>query len=86
MRETPKGIEATISVDDTEIGNKTLAEARAGKLKGLSLESNRARSRIEGGIRVISHAMLFGIGIVKSPSYSGTAVEVREAKPKVWIT
>ena len=86
LRDTDAGLEVTINVDDNEVGNKALAEVRAGKLQSLSVEFNRAKSTLINGIRTISDARLFGVGLVARPSYSGTGVQVRNKKRGAWIT
>ena len=86
LRDTDEGLEVTINVDDNEVGNTALAEVRAGKLQSLSVEFNRAKSTLINGIRIISDARLFGVGLVTRASYSGTGVQVRNQKRGAWIT
>ena len=57
--------------------DRALADVRAGRVNGLSVEFRALAERREGGIRVIEAALLSGIGIVKSPSYGGARVEAR---------
>ena len=57
--------------------DRALAEIRAGRIGGLSVEFHAVKERREGAIRVIESAVLSGIGIVKSPSYSAARVEAR---------
>lgn len=57
--------------------DRALAEIRAGRLDGLSVEFRAERERREGGLRVIEAATLTGIGIVRAPSYGGSRVEAR---------
>ena len=57
--------------------DRALAEIRAGKATGLSVEFKAVRERRDGEIRVIEDAMLMGVGIVRSPSYGGARVEAR---------
>ena len=56
---------------------RALAEIRAGRVDGLSVEFRAVKERREGQIRVIEEAVLSGIGIVKSPSYGDSRVEAR---------
>ena len=57
--------------------NRALAEIKAGRVDGLSVEFKAIRERQDAGIRVIEDALLSGIGIVRSPSYGGSRVEAR---------
>ena len=57
--------------------DRALAEIRAGRVDGLSVEFRALSERREGEIRVIEEAVLAGIGIVRSPSYGGSRVEAR---------
>ena len=59
---------------------RALAEIRAGKRSGLSVEFKAIKERREGNIRVIEEALLGGIGLVASPSYSAARVELREGR------
>ena len=47
---------------------------------GLSVEFKAARQSYTGGRRVITDAILRGAGLVDTPSYPDTSVEVRDAK------
>ena len=88
FREAPEGLEATISLDDTEEARAAVEEVRAGKLNAFSVEFNRAKSSTVGGIRQITDAVLVGLAVVSAASYPGTRVELREEddRRKVWIT
>ena len=58
---------------------RALEEIASGALSGLSIEFHaREESRTEG-IRVIEKAELAGIGLVPSPSYPDSRVELRQA-------
>ena len=57
--------------------DRALAEIKAGRVDGLSCEFRAVRERQDAGIRVIEDAILFGIAIVKAPSYGGSRVEAR---------
>ena len=57
--------------------DKAIAEIKAGRANGLSVEFHAVRERRDGDIRVIQDAILSGIGIVKAPSYGGSRVEAR---------
>ena len=86
LREVAEGLEAKITVDDTPEAKATLDEVRAGRLTGFSVEFNKAVSTMAEGVRVVSDAVLVGVGIVAAPSYPGTAVQLRAAeRRRVWI-
>lgn len=57
--------------------DRALAEIRAGRVGGLSVEFRAERERRDGDIRVIEAATLSGIGIVRAPSYGDATVEAR---------
>ena len=57
--------------------DRALAEIKAGRVDGLSVEFKAIRERQDAGIRVIEDAILSGIAIVKAPSYDGSRVEAR---------
>ena len=58
-------------------GDRALAEIKAGRVGGLSVEFRAVRERQDGGLRVVSEAILSGIAIVRAPSYGGARVEAR---------
>ena len=57
--------------------DRALAEIRAGRVDGLSLEFQALKERRDGDIRVIEDALVSGVGIVRNPSYTGSRVEAR---------
>ena len=72
---------------DTTAGRDAAAEIRSGLLPGLSVEFRATRERMAGGVRRIRSALLTGAGLVDSPSYSGSTVEVRqrERRRRLWL-
>ena len=62
---------------DTAAGRDAAAEIRAGLFGGLSVEFNAHRERRVGGVRRIEAGALVGAGLVDTPSYAGSRVEVR---------
>ena len=67
-----------VELPETRAGRDAAAEVRAGLFRGLSIEFRARRQRYVGGVRRIADALLTGAGLVDSPSYRGSAVEVRE--------
>ena len=58
-------------------GDRALAEIKAGRVDGLSVEFRAVKESRIDGIRVVQEAILSGIAIVKAPSYGGSRVEAR---------
>lgn len=90
MRVVPEVRGAQVIVDaplpDTQAGRDAAAEIRAGLMTGLSVEFRATAQRFAGGVRRITAALLNGAGLVDSPSYSGSAVEVRaRARRRLWL-
>ncbi len=81
MRVRPEVRGDSIVIDaalpDTAAGRDAAAEVRDGLLRGLSVEFVSRRARYTAGVREIVSAALTGAGLVDSPSYRGSTVEVR---------
>lgn len=65
--------------------DRALAEIRAGRIGGLSVEFRAVKERREAGLRVIEEATLSGIGIVRAPSYEASRVEARARRRRIWL-
>ena len=82
MRVQPETRGQAVVVDqplpNTAAGRDAAAEIRAGLLPGLSVEFRATAERMAGGVRRIGGALLTGAGLVDSPSYAGSRVEVRQ--------
>ena len=57
--------------------DRALAEIKAGRVDGLSVEFRAVKERRDGHLRVIENAELRGIGLVRNPSYQQSHVEAR---------
>ena len=81
MRVVPEVRGSEIVIDaplpDTAAGRDAAAEVRDGLMTGLSVEFRAKRQRYDAGQRVILDAILTGAGLVDSPSYKGSTVELR---------
>ena len=89
MRVIPERRGAALVIDaplpDTQAGRDTAAEIRAGLFRGLSIEFQADRERHAGGERLIEAGRLTGAGLVDAPSYSGSRVEVRGRRRRLWL-
>ena len=72
---------------DTTAGRDAAREVRAGLLTGLSVEFRPALQSHAAGERRIKRALLTGAGLVDSPSYAGSRVEVRQRgrRRRLWL-
>ena len=67
--------------------DRALAEIRAGRANGLSVEFKAIQERRDQqGIRIIEKAVLNGIGLVRSPSYTQSKVEARKRSGRTMRT
>lgn len=82
MRVVPVVKEGAVMIDaplpDTLAGRDAAAEIRGGLMRGLSVEFRAVKESFEGNLRRIKEAVLGGAGLVDSPSYAGSGVEVRD--------
>ena len=83
LRAVPEVRGLAVMVDaplpDTMAGRDAAQEIRDGLFKGLSVEFKAVRQSFEGGLRRISSARLTAAGLVDSPSYANSLVEIRGA-------
>lgn len=89
-RVVPEVRGASVVIDaplpDTAAGRDAATEIRTGLLTGLSIEFRASRQSYAGGVRSISDALLVGAGLVDTPSYTGSRVEVRGRKRRrLWL-
>ncbi len=74
---------------DTTAGRDIAAEMKADPplFTGLSIEFRSIKQSFEGGLRKIAKAALSAAALVDSPSYSGSAVELRSGEKRrlVWL-
>ena len=70
---------------DTAAGRDAATEIRSGLLRGLSVEFKALAERYVSGVREIQRAALSGAGLVDSPAFKGSTVEVRGRRRRVWL-
>ena len=91
MRFKPEVRDGAVVIDaalpDTSAGRDTATEIREGLFRGLSIEFRAIKQRMDGGVRRIAQAVLSAAAIVDSPSYKGSAVEVRHesGEREIWL-
>ncbi len=73
-------------LDETRASRDAVAEIRSGLFRGLSVEFRAALQSYSGGVRRIKRAALVGAGLVDSPEYGGSVVEVRRSeRRRLWL-
>ena len=77
VREIGDRVQADITWPDTVFGREARELVSAGILTGLSMEFRSVRERFEARERVISEAVLHGIGIVDRPAYGDSEIATR---------
>ena len=85
LRDEDGAMQMVAEVAPIPAGDVALAEVRSGTTTGLSVEFRAIKERREAGIRIISQALLTGIGLVRRPSYEASRVEARDAGRKLWL-
>ena len=84
--DTPEALSIRADLPETTDANDTLALVQRGILAGLSIEFDALEERTESGIRVVTKALLGGIGVVDRAAYSGTTVEARRRIGRIRAT
>lgn len=77
LRDTSLALEVQATLARIPAADKALADVRAGRLRGFSIEFHASGERRESGIRVVERAELLGVGLVAHPSYEGSRAEIR---------
>ena len=84
LTDTPRAVLVEAQLPNIPAADAALADIRAGKLTGFSVQFKSRSERRDGGVRVLDSALLEGIGLVDRPSYANQ-IEVREAASEVRI-
>ena len=77
LRDGPDALMVEAELPALPLAERALEEVRAGTLRGLSIEFKAQEERRESGLRVVSRAQLFGVAVVRRPSYPASRVENR---------
>ena len=92
MRFTPELRGRALVIDaklpPTAAGRDAAVEVKSGLMRGLSIEFNASREENRGGVRTILAGVLHGAGLVDSPSYGGSRVDLRskrKRRQRVWL-
>ena len=91
LRVVPEVRDGAVVIDaallDTTAGRDAAREVRSGLLTGLSVEFRAKRQRYTNSVRHVVAAALTGAGLVDSPSYRGSRVEVRgrTGRRRLWL-
>lgn len=89
MRVKPEVRDGAVVLDvplpDTSAGRDAATEIRTGLFKGLSVEFAAVKQVFRNGVRFIQAATLGGVGLVDTPSYTGSTAEVRGKRVRVWL-
>ena len=70
-------VKINVSLPNTQRGRDAATNVREGVLTGLSVEFRALRDKYVDGVREVREAMLDAAGLVDSPSYKDSTVEVR---------
>ena len=90
MRVVPELRGQAVVVDaplpDTQAARDAAREVREGLFRGLSVEFRAVRQAYRNGVRYIQEAGLWAVGLVDTPSYTGSTAEVRGKRlRRVWL-
>ena len=91
LTDSPEALTMRAMLPETRDGNDALVNVRGRILRGLSVEMEVSGERMEGDLRIVSRATLYGIGLVDRPAYSAAevaaraAVVERQAPPLRWL-
>ena len=83
LRETQRGLEYTLTLPDTSVGNDLRALAARGDLGGVSMGFRCVRDSWIGDLRTLHEVELHEISIVSAwPAYPDTTVALRSRQPQ----
>ena len=79
LRDSDDALFIDADLPELPLTDRALAEIASGALSGLSIEFHAMEESRDGEIRVVEKADLAGIGLVASPSYPASGVEIRQS-------
>jgi HK97 family phage prohead protease len=83
LRETARGLEYTLELPDTSVGNDMRALAARGDIGGVSFGFHCIRDEWNGNLRTLHEVALEEISIVSAhPAYADTTVTLRSLQPQ----
>lgn len=74
VADSPTSLTLLARYPDTVYGRRARELVDSGVLRGLSAEFIAEEERRDGGLRVITKARLYGVGIVDRPAYAGSVI------------
>ena len=80
LMDSPAELRMVAELPKNDAMDSVLELVGDGLTRGLSVEFHALRERRHGGLRTIHEAALPGLGIVDSPAYTGSGVEVRVSR------
>lgn len=82
LRETAQGLEYTLTLPDTSVGNDIRELAQRGDIGGVSMGFRAVRDSWSGDLRTLHEVELHEISIVSAhPAYADTTVTLRSLHP-----
>lgn len=85
LRQEDDALYMTAELPAIAAADRALALVRTGEARGLSVDFHPEAERREGGLRVIERCLLKSVGIVRSPSYRESRLELRHARRRIWL-
>ena len=70
------------ALPETREADDALVNVRAGILRGLSIEFEALSDRLEGDLRIVERARLWGVAVVTRPAYGDAKVAARAWEPQ----
>ena len=78
----PTALRANLVVPDGDVGTRAIEGVRKGELTGWSSEFLPLMEANEGGVNTVFRAFAVGLGLVDTPAYSQSLVELRQASER----